>query len=415
MRRASVNAVSMGGEAAPSAGDRVVPAAATAAQAPLVAHVILHLRMGGMENGLVNLINGTPRHRYRHAVLCLQDYSEFRERIRDPDVPVIAIGKQPGKDPKHYWSVLRELRRLRPAIVHTRNLPGLDIAALAALARVPVRVHGEHGWDVSDLHGTNRRFRRYRRLVRPFVTRYVSVSRDIAGYLGEAIHVPATRISQIYNGVDTRSFRPRKPGEPAALPAGFAKTDSVVIGTVGRLQAVKDQRTLVRAVAQLHSESPVLAERLRLVLLGDGPERAPLEAEIARAGLTGACWLPGARDDVPAVMRSLDVFVLPSLNEGISNTILEAMACGLPVVATRVGGNPELVEEGASGMLFPVGDAPALAACLRLYVEDPDLRRAHGTRGRARAEQQFSLDSMVASYLAMYDQLLSRGSAAAPR
>ena len=377
-------------------------------ESPLILNVILHLRMGGMENGLINLINGTPANRYRHAVLCLQDYSEFRQRIRDPQVPILAIGKRPGKDPKHYASVWRILRKLRPAVVHTRNLPGLDCTAIAALAGVPVRVHGEHGWDVADLHGTNRRYRCYRRLTRPFVTRYVAVSQDIANWLAESIHVRPRDIAQIYNGVDTLAFRPRRPDEPRSWRTGVVEGNGIVVGTVGRLQAVKDQITLVRAVAQLHTRRGRGRRPLRLVILGDGPERVALQAEIARSGIEDICWMPGARDDVAVLMRSLDMFALPSLNEGISNTILEAMASGVPVIASRVGGNPELVEDGRSGALFTAGDTAALTASLERYCNDPELVRAHGARGRALAEEKFSLTSMVSQYLELYDTLLKR-------
>ena len=134
--------------------------------------------------------------------------------------------------------------------------------------------------------------------------------------------------------------------------------------------------------------------------------RAEALSLLTDAGLAGQAWLPGNRNDVPALMRAMDIFVLPSINEGISNTILEAMSCGRPVIATRVGGNPELVVEGETGALVPAKDPVALADMLRAYVQDAELRAAHGAGGRRRIETTFSLKAMVDNYLAVYDDLL---------
>src|SRR6266481_5350266 len=170
---------------------------------PLIAHVIYGLKVGGVENGLVNLINHMPVERYRHAIVCITDYSDFRLRIRRSDVECYALHKPPGKVPGFYVKVWRLLRRLRPQIVHTRNLTTLATQVPAMLAGVPVRIHGEHGRDMVDLDGSNVRYQRVRRLMRPFVHQYIALSRDLEGYLGDRIGVPPERLAQIYNGVDT--------------------------------------------------------------------------------------------------------------------------------------------------------------------------------------------------------------------
>ena len=197
--------------------------------------------------------------------------------------------------------------------------------------------------------------------------------------------------------------------EPRVFPLpGFAEPGHIIIGTVGRLETIKNQISLVRAFNALTAAVPDGHERLRLVLIGDGSRRADLEAELNRAGTADIAWITGDRDDVPDLLRQLDVFVLPSINEGISNTILEAMASGLPVVATAVGGNPELVIDAVTGRLVPAEDDDALCQCLRDYVDSAEQRQAHGQAGRARIEQDFSLTAMVAHYLAVYEQLLGR-------
>ena len=370
---------------------------------PLIMHVIYRLAVGGLENGLVNLINRIPADRYRHAIVSLTDISDFRERIVRPDVECIALHKRPGHDVRMLWNLWHLFRTRRPRIVHSRNLAALDAQLPAWLAGVPVRIHGEHGRDVHDLDGNSRKYRWLRRGFRPLIHRYVPLSRDLEDYLRGPVGVPESRICLICNGVDTQRFRPATT-RAGVLPSGFAREDSLVIGTVGRLEAVKDQLTLVKAFVELVRSLPE-GERLRLVLVGEGSLRAAIEALLTEAGLTRQVWLAGARDDVPALMAALDLFVLPSLAEGISNTVLEAMACGLPVVATRVGGNAELVEEGKTGFLVERDDPTAMAVALAGYVHNSDLRREHGTAARQRIEAQFSLDGMVARYTDLYDEL----------
>ncbi len=377
-------------------------------RAPLVVHVIQHLLIGGLENGIVNLINRSPSGRVRHAVVCLSHYSDFRNRIEQPDVPVLALHKRPGKDPAHYVRLWRALRALRPSIVHTRNIGTIECAAVARAVGVPVTVHGEHGWEMSDLHGANAKLRRYRRWMRPFITEQVAVSRHMAEWLVEVVGVDPRRVVQIHNGVDTARFAPRGEAPAPAVTLPFEGSDLCVVGTVGRMQQVKDPVTLAAAFARAVRRDMRLAARLRLVMTGDGPLRADVERRLASEGVLHLAWLPGARDDIAAVLRALDVFVLPSLNEGISNVILEAMATGLPVIATRVGGNPELVADGEEGRLVPSGDVDAMADAIGAYAAAPELARRHGRNARARALRDFSLDVMVERYLSLYERLLGR-------
>jgi glycosyltransferase involved in cell wall biosynthesis len=180
----------------------------------------------------------------------------------------------------------------------------------------------------------------------------------------------------------------------------------VLAGTVGRLQAVKDQLTLVRAFAQCVARRLPGSEQLCLLIAGDGPLRAEVEDEVRACGLGARIWLAGEREDVPEVLRSLDFFVLPSISEGISNTVLEAMASALPVVATAVGGNSELVVDGETGVLVPPADPAALATALSTCAADAALRQRLGQAGRRRVEQGFSLDGMVERYTDLYQHLL---------
>lgn len=375
---------------------------------PLVVHVIHHLKIGGMENTLVNLINHTPPGRVRHAVVCVEDFSDFRQRIARPDVEVVALHRSQVGVMALRRALYGLFRRWRPAIVHTRNSSGLDALLPAFLARVPVRVHSEHGWDVDNLDGSKFKPALLRRLHAPLVSRYITVSQDLARFLTDKLGIAPARVQQIYNGVDTQRFHPRDAAEASPLPAGFAGAGQLCIGTVGRAQAVKDQACLLRAVSLLLQSQPHLRATVRVVIVGDGPLLPALRDQVQALGLQDIAWLPGASDQVQHIMRALDVFVLPSLNEGVSNTVLEAMASGLPVLASRVGGNPELVAAGVCGELFASGDAQTLCTLLAAYCANPALRAAHARAAREQVQQHFSMQAMVGQYLHLYTGLAAR-------
>ena len=386
-----------------SADMSVERAMAVADERPLVLHVMYRFDTGGLENGVVNLINHMPAKDYRHAIVALTEVTDFRKRLQRDDVECFALNKPPGQGFWLYPKLYRLFRTLRPAIVHSRNLAALEVQLPAWAARVPVRIHGEHGRDVGDLDGRNRAYQRVRRFYKPFVSHYIALSRDLGEYLTGPVGVPPARVSPFVNGVDTQRFQ-RQHAEP--IPGcPFDPAVHWLIGTVGRMAPVKDQLMLTRAFIAMISAAPELRERARLVLVGDGPLRAQCQALIDEAGLSALTWLPGERTDVPAVMRGLHVFALPSLAEGISNTILEAMASGLPVVATEVGGNADLVTRDESGLLVPAAAPEAMAAALLALARDPARAAAMGEAGRARVERDFSMRAMVARYQGLYDRL----------
>ncbi|MAT64975.1 MAG: sugar transferase [Gammaproteobacteria bacterium] len=378
--------------------------AATPPTSLTILHVVYHFGVGGLENGVVNLINRLPRERFRHHIVSLTDYTDFSRRIERDDVQIHALHKRPGHDWRLYLRLYRLFRRLRPDIVHSRNLAAMEAQLPAWLAGVPCRIHGEHGRDVLDVDGTNRKYILQRRLLRPFIHHFIALSRDLERYLDTRIGVQPARLTRIINGVDIGRFHPDDTQARARLPAGFAAADSILIGTVGRLAAIKDQLSLVRAFVRLQRLAPEISPRLRLVLIGEGGERARLEQALEASGLLAQTWLAGARNDVAELLPALDLFVLPSLAEGISNTLMEAMACGLPVIATDVGGNAELVLDGETGALVPRGDPEALALALKPYVQDAAMRERQGRAGRRRAETEFSLERMVERYRAVYEQ-----------
>ncbi len=373
-------------------------------QPPLIVHIIYRLGIGGLENGLVNLINRLPADRYRHTIICLTDSTDFSKRIQRSDVEVFQIHKQPGQDWGSFLKVFKLLKKLKPAIVHTRNLAAIEYQFCAWLAGVNYRVHGEHGWDVFDPDGDNVKYQWLRRLFGLMIHRFIPLSQHLQDYLQTKVGISAHKITRICNGVDTKIFYPAS-GErqtPDACP--LALNDKVVIGTVGRMHGVKDQSTLVKAFILACQESAVFAGRTCLFLIGDGPLHQQAIDLLAQNGLAGQCWLPGERNDIAEILRSLDVFVLPSKSEGISNTLLEAMASGLPVIATNVGGNPELVLNETTGYLVEKENPAAMAKAILELVSNDAKRKQLAQASYQRAQQQFSIDSMVACYQSVYDK-----------
>ncbi len=387
----------------------------TNSNAPLIAHIIHRFAVGGLENGLVNLINRMPEERYRHVIICLTESSDFSQRLNRP-IPIYALNKREGKDLGLYWRLWKLLRQLKPDLVHTRNLATLEGQFCALMAGVSARVHGEHGWDIQDLSGRTPRYLRMRKLFRPLIDHYIPLSLHQQQYLTDTVGVRKDRFTTIRNGVDTERFY-TAPGPAAApcenpdpekklLPEGFTQPDSIVVGTVGRLEPVKDQATLVKAFARAAGRDS--QQRLRLLLVGDGSQRDSLSRLIAEEGIDKRVYMAGSREDIPDLMRQMDIFVLPSLAEGISNTILEAMASGLPVVATDVGGNAELVQEGRTGFMVPAEDVEAMAERLGHYTLDEKLIKTQGQASREFALKEFSIQRMVSNYQAVYDGVLSK-------
>lgn len=379
-----------------SAGDR----------RPLVAHVVFSFDYGGLENGVINLVNGLPEDAFRHTIIALTTAKGIEDRIRRGDVEIHSLHKRDGKDPAAYVRLFRLLRQLKPSIVHTRNIGTIEGAVVARLAGVTHRIHSEHGWDVFDPEGRSRKYRVLRRAVSPAINRFVTVSRELESWLTAKVGIPVAKVQRICNGVDTVKFRPRDPSMRRTLPADRFPPDAIVVGAVTRFSAIKDPLNVVKAFIEARNASG--GERLRLAMIGDGTLREDAEALLREAGAADAAWLPGSRDDIADLLRDLDVFVLGSLREGISNTILEAMSSGLPVIATATGGNVELVQPGVTGLLVPPGHAGELARSMIRYAEDAALRAAHGRAGRLRAVKDFSLQRMLADYDALYSRTAAR-------
>ncbi|MBF0341832.1 MAG: TIGR03088 family PEP-CTERM/XrtA system glycosyltransferase [Magnetococcales bacterium] len=361
-----------------------------------IAHLVHRLDIGGLETVVSQLVNHLPQDRFEHAVISLTAISDFKKRIVHPRVTFHTLRKQEGKDPAVWWRLWKLLRTLRPDLVHACNLATLEAAIPTRLAGVKRFVHAEHGRDTHDPDGTRWKYLLLRRLLTPWVDAFVPVSRDLEQWMTQSVRIPPDKIHPILNGVSWP--------DDATQPMDRERSRPFTIGSIGRLWPIKDPVNLLRAfhrLCQALPETPV-----ELILVGDGPERNTIESLAEQWHLTRRMRITGWQNDVTPFFRQFDLFVLPSKAEGTPLTVLEAMAHGLPVVATRVGGVPDLVVEGVTGCLVPPGDPQALADAILDYLLHPDKGKAHGASGAARVRERFSLDAMLAAYEKLFMGLL---------
>jgi glycosyltransferase involved in cell wall biosynthesis len=347
-----------------------------------VAHVTFGLDLGGLEKLLVEFARHADRSRFDLHFISLGHRGVIAEEIEAAGWPVTALGVPTGLRPGLLFRLAGLLRRLGADVVHTHDeRPHLYGTPAGRLARVARLIHTRHGRALN----VSPRQRWLVRLAALGVDRFVCVSEDVA-QLSVAHGVPTHKICTIHNGIDLQRFPGRGPcpGGPAVI--------------VARLNPEKDHATLLRAVDRIVRTEP----SFRLEIAGDGPCRDELYRLAGDLSLAGHVRFLGAVQDVPVLLARASLFVLSSLSEGVSLTLLEAMACGLPVVATHVGGNPEVVAEGTTGRLVPAGDPEALAGAVLEVWRSPEMGRRLGLAGRQRAEKHFDVRAMVGAYEALY-------------
>lgn len=367
-----------------------------------VVHLVYRFTTGGLENVVAQLVNQLPEQAFRHTILSVTDIDPaFAQRIDPGRARLVALHKPPGQPFGLYPRAWRVLRQLRPDVVHSCNLAALEFMPVAALAGVPRRVHAEHGMDTAELTGKGSRYLALRRFYRHFVHDQVAVSDALGDYLRNRVGVAPAHVHHIPNGVDTQAFRPRQPGDPLPSHYPFVPGRDWVMGTVGRQVDIKNPLLLVDAfIALAHGGEPG-CERLRLAMVGDGPLAADIRQRLQAANLLERAWLPGVRSDVAHILRALDCFVLPSRSEATSCTLQEAMATGLPIVTTDVGGNAALLDNGRCGALVPADDALALAAQIRQHQHTgTDNPQAAAALDKAR--QHYALGAVLQRYSALF-------------
>lgn len=357
-----------------------------------ILYLITELETGGAQTALRRLLAGLDRACFSPTVACLYNGDgAVAQDIRGLGIQVFDARMRHKADVGALLRLYRWMRRVRPVILHTSlfhaNVPG---RILGRMVGVPIVICSERTMAMES----EWRYRLNRWTI-GLVDRVTAVSVNVHDFCISHIGLPAEKLVLIYNGVElpvalTTALQARA---ELGLPA-----ESAVIGAVSRLDAVKGVSILIQALARV--------DEAHLAIIGDGPERVALETLACSLGVAGRVRWAGHRRDVQHLLPAFDLFVQSSLHEGLPNAVLEAMAAGLPVVATAVGGTPEVVVDGVTGVLIPPLDPDALARAITRLLQDSDLRGAMGRAGRERVGQLFSAARMVERTEWLYQQLL---------
>ncbi len=364
-----------------------------------IVHLVNYLAPAGKEVGIVKLLNALNDDFEPVLVVLGKVYDALG--LNTDKTRLIELGKGQGNDFSLIPRLKKIFKEVNPHMVHTHSWGTLVEGVLAAKwARVPIIIHGEHGTFHKD-------FKRkwVQKIFFVLTDQILSVSALLADQLSRDLGIKRTRILPILNGVDVQKFAPNAAKRKQYREQwGFGQND-VLIGTVGRPMKVKNQQLMIRALKRLREQGyPV-----HFAIVGDTPLRSLKDELVALAqslGVADRVHFLGFQSDVPGYLNMFDIFVLPSLSEGCSNVIQEAMATGLPIVASRVGGNPELVQDGETGLLFESNSVEALAQALQTLLDDPQKAQALGNRALQRAREAFSLEKMVENYETLYYRLL---------
>jgi L-malate glycosyltransferase len=362
--------------------------------------IVLSLSPGGTERLVIEICRRLPRAMVP-AVCCLDEPGEWAAELTSEGIPVVALHREPGFQPLLGYRIATLARRVGANVMHCHHYSPYVYGVLATLlSRRCGLVFTEHG-RLSDAAPS-----RKRRLVNPWLARVpgaiCAVSADLKRHM-VAEGFPERRVQVVYNGIAVGE-RADEHSRVAVRPDLGIPPDAFVVGTVARLDPVKDLGSLLQAHALVLAAIPAA----RLVVVGTGPEQASLETAARALGISDRVHFVGYRADARRVMSAFDLYVNCSTYEGVSLTILEAMAAGLPVVATQVGGNPEVVVDGETGLLVPARAVPPLADAVVALGSDALRRRQMAEAGRRRVERAFSIDRMVAEYRRAYERHVRR-------
>jgi glycosyltransferase involved in cell wall biosynthesis len=370
-----------------------------------VTHAVLSLDIGGLERIVVDLVREGQRLGQQVSVICLERPGVLASQAEALKASVVCVGKRPGVHLGTSGAIKTVLCELRPDVLHTHQVGALFYAGPAArTVGIPVIVHTEH---INHMRKAGAGYFRRQRMswlwwwAARHAQMFFCVSGDIATELASRRMVSRDKLAVILNGINTEPFQ--DPGDRDGLRRSLGiAPEAPVIGTVGRLNEVKRQDLLLRAFVRVNEEWPAA----RLLIVGDGPQRNSLQELTTRLGIDGAVHFAGYQSQPERYLRAMDVFALSSQMEGLPLALLEAWAAGLPVVSSSVGGIPDLIDHGRSGLLFPAGDEAALADLLGQLLRDTNLARAMGDAGRQEVFARYSLQRMAGDYQQHYLELL---------
>jgi len=364
-----------------------------------ILHVIDSLGIGGAERVVINVVNGLDPEVFEQIVCCISSKGRSAQQLSE-HARCMDLGKGAQADHLMPLKIARVIREERPHIIHTQSWAGIDGVLAHLIARGPRAVHSEHGRNFVAREPVRRNL--VRRCVYHLVDVVFTISEEMRQYLCRTTGFSYERMRVIPNGVDIAKIDSAD-GRGLREELGLSPQDCV-IGTVARFDPTKDLASLLRAFAHLCNLHR--GNRLKLLLVGDGSERPALEKLAAEMEISDRLVLTGFKDDIPRILRIMDIFVLSSITEGLPIAVLEAMCARLPVVATNVGALPELVTGGVSGLLVEPRAPQAMAEKLAILVNDPELSRRFGASARRKIERDYSLDLMLRRYGELYMSLI---------
>jgi glycosyltransferase involved in cell wall biosynthesis len=367
-----------------------------------VLHILANLGAGGAERVVVHMVRGLNRQRFEPAVVAYSARygSDLEQKLDDDGIKTWFLGKGPGFGWRTYHRLHRVFKEFRPDIVHT-HVHVMRYAFPSLLYFKPrMMVHTVHSLAEREIEPRARWLQRfvYRQGVIP-----VAVAREVAASLERQYGIVGCRV--VWNCIPTELYAyPQTKRAAWRAKQGFAAEDILFV-CVARFAPVKNHALLINAFAQGPASDP----RAHLVLAGEGALRAQLQERVNNLGLTSRVHFLGLRTDIPDVLGAADVFVLSSNYEGNPLSVIEAMAAGLPIASTAVGGVPELLQNGKEGLIVPPGQAEQLSEAMMILLNDRDLRRTMGAAAAVRAREKFDVSAMVRGYEELYDEI------AAPR
>ena len=344
---------------------------------------------------VVNLLERIDRSRYRPSICCYDSLGSLSQGLPEKDIGVHLLRRRHGIDYLYPFKLARHLKKSKIKILHLHNPTALFYGTLAGkIARTPCIIYTEHGRDFSS----SIKVRIANSLLCKIVNRVVVVAEHGKRYLVEHEGVNERKIFKIYNGIDPQKFGRTHSGKVIRSGLGL-HDDQSIIGIVARLDPIKNHTCLIRAMKIIVTRLP----RTVLLIIGDGALRSELEGLTANLGLQDHIKFFGARSDIAELLSMLDVFVLSSLSEGLSLTLIEACAAAKPIVATDVGGNAEIVKHQSNGLLVPSDRPEDLAEAILEILSHEVKARLMGEKGRKKFQEEFTLNVMVKKYEDLYE------------
>ncbi len=359
-----------------------------------ICHVVYSFdSIGGLENGLINIVNGLDTNLFFHTICSLTKCGEIKARIENKNVNYVELHKSEGNDLKLPFKLSKIFKNKKIDIVHLRNWPTMVEGFIASkIAGIHKIIYSEHGRHFEEIENKQQIIYFIKKFIFNSVNVLLTISHEVAKEI-HALYPLKREVKVIINGVDHKRFK-KMSQKMLRKEYGFSN-DDILLGTVGRLASGKNLSALIDSFYKHHSK------REKLLIIGDGPKRCLLERKVAELNIGDRVLLMGNRSDIPQLLNCLNILILPSLSEGLSNVILEAMSCGLPIIAFDVGGNVEMIDHDKGGYLIELGENNALIESAIAFSKDKK-KFGFGDYNRKKIETNFTIENMRNQYTEMY-------------